>query len=54
MLLLLSLEGIAGICGVWGLIGFPPGDEDAEREAACPPISPGTLDNCRDEGVLER
>lgn len=45
---------MAGVCGVWGLMGLLPGDEEVEREATGPPTSPGTLESCLDEGVLER
>ena len=40
MELLLSRDGIAGMCGVWGDIGLP-GEEEVEKEL--PAIMPGTL-----------
>ena len=42
MLLALSLDGIAGVCGVWGDIGLP-GDDEVDTEV--PAIMGGTLDS---------
>lgn len=43
MELLLSRDGIAGMCGVCGDIGLP-GEEEVEKEL--PAIMPGTLCSC--------
>ncbi len=51
ILLALNLEGIAGVCGVWGEIGFP-GDEEVEIEV--PATIGGTLESCRLEELEER
>ena len=51
MLLALNLEGIAGVCGVWGDMGLP-GDEDVDMDV--PAIIGGTLDSWRLEEVEER
>jgi hypothetical protein len=42
MELALNLEGIAGVCGVWGEMGFP-GEEDVDVDV--PATMGGTLDN---------
>ena len=47
----LNLDGIAGVCGVWGEMGFP-GEEDAEVDV--PGTMGGTLDNWRLDEVDER
>lgn len=42
MLLELSREGIAGVCGVWGEMGFP-GDDEVENDV--PATMGGTLES---------
>ena len=51
MLLALSRDGIAGVCGVRGDMRSP-GDEDVDSEV--PATIGGTLDNCRLEELEER
>lgn len=51
MLLLLSRDGTAGMCGVCGEIGLP-GDDEPDKDA--PPISPGIFDSCRLEDDDDR
>jgi hypothetical protein len=51
MELALNLDGIAGVCGVWGEMGFP-GEEDVDVDV--PATIGGTLDNCRLDEVEER
>jgi hypothetical protein len=51
ILFALSREGIAGVWGVCGEIGFP-GDDAVETEV--PAIIAGTLESCRLEDDDER
>lgn len=47
----LSLDGMAGVCGVWGDMGLP-GEEDIDIEVAA--TIAGTLDSCRLEELDDR
>jgi hypothetical protein len=51
MLLALRREGIAGVWGVCGDIGFP-GEDDVDMDV--PATIGGTLDNCRLDELDER
>lgn len=51
ILFALRRDGIAGVCGVWGEIGFP-GDDAVDTEV--PAIIAGTLDSCRLEEDEDR
>ena len=51
VLLALSLDGMIGVWGACGEIGFP-GDDEVDIEV--PATIGGTLDNCRLEELDER